>query len=285
VKLLRECHGDDLAAFNARMGTPLHSWWLASVRFRSWASYRTVMSGDPLEIAYLVLSLAAEPHDLAYVNLSSHFLERMVHPKFGMRDVPAFNAAFGFALENYGQFSLSDHAPPPEQAQYRAAWLEFVLGENLNPAFVRSDATDADYQTFLADCFGSVEALRAQWHITEPVSFADVRLPGDGDWLPKAQCEAYAAFLKALPPESLRLVSPEFAWRQYLMERYGTLEATSAAHGIAYADGRPAKFLWRRWRPHTSCNTRECCAVTSPRAISASCCARCLFRAVPSSIP
>ena len=235
VNLLRERHGDDLAAFNARMGASLRSWWLVSVRFRSWASYRTVMSGDPLETAYLDLSRAAEPHDLAYVNLSSHFLERMVYPKFGMRDVAAFNAAFGFALEDYGRFSLSERPPPPEQARYREAWLDFALGENVNLAFVRCDATDADYQAFLERRFGSVEALRAQWRGADLAAFADARLPGDGDWVPKTQWDAYSGFLKSLPPDSLRLVGPEFAWRRHLMARYGSPEAASAAHGVDYA--------------------------------------------------
>ena len=231
VNLLRERHGDDLAAFNARMGASLRSWWLVSVRFRSWASYRTVMSGDPLETAYLDLSRAAEPHDLAYVNLSSHFLERMVYPNFGMRDVAAFNAGFGFALEDYGRFSLSERPPPPEQARYREAWLDFALGENVNLAFVRCDATDADYQAFLERRFGSVEALRAQWRGADLAAFADARLPGDGDWVPKTQWDAYSGFLKSLPPDSLRLVGPEFAWRRHLMARYGSPEAASAAHG------------------------------------------------------
>lgn len=242
VKHLRQKFDHDLEAFNAEQGAPLTSWWLASVRFRSWENFRSIKLDNPLENAYLELGEMSEPQDLAYVNLTSLFLEQMVYPTHGMRDVASFNESFGFSLEDYSKFSLSQRVPPLVRPTYRKAWLDFLLNENVNLSFIRSDATDADYQAFLKKHFTSIENLRTYWHSTDYTRFSEIRLPEDHEWIDVSQREAYLAFIRTLPPEKLKLIGPEFAWRNHLKARYASVEEASQAHGIPYASWDDCKI-------------------------------------------
>lgn len=232
VNLLRDRHANDLMAFNTRLGAPLRSWWLASMRFKSWENARTVKVGGPLEEAYETLIRASEPHDLAYVNLTSLFLDRMVYPAFGMRDVSRFNEAFGLSLDHYSQFALSERIPADDQPAYRQAWLDFLLKGNVNLSFVRTDASDEAYQTFLASHFGTMESLRKYWPHVDYSDFSEIRLPADDVWIPAAQSAAFLAFLQTVPPDSLRLVGPEFVWRNHLKQRYTSIEGVRDALGV-----------------------------------------------------
>lgn len=241
VKLLRERFNDDLSAFNVAQGAPINSWWLIHVRFRRWETFRTIKFNNPLENAYLDLTQMSDPHDLAYVNLTSLFLERMVYPSHGMQDVSHFNDTFNFTLKDFSEFSLSERVPPIEQAVYRQAWLDFLLDENVNLSFIRSDATDADYQAFLQKHFTTMERLKQYWHDADYQRFSEIRLPDKSDWIDVSHREAYLAFLKTLKPESLKLIGPEFAWREYLENRYTSLEEVSRAHGVTYLSWNDCK--------------------------------------------
>ena len=235
VKILRERFNGDLDAFNAAQGAPLESWWLINVRFRRWEAFRTIKLNNAIENAYLDLAETSEPHDLAYVNLSSLFLERMVYPAHGMQNVLSFNKAFDFTLQNFSDFTLSERVPSSDQPVYRKAWIEFLLNENVNLSFIRSDATDADYQAFLEKHFTTVERLRKYWHNSDYKHFSEIRLPDDNEWIDISEREAYLAFLKTLEPESLKLIGPEFAWRAHLKTRYASLEEASQAHDVTYS--------------------------------------------------
>lgn len=242
VRLLRTRFDNDLAAFNAEMGAPLESWWQVSVPTPRWEEARTVMHASPLLDAYVEILRGSPPAERALVNLTGLFLERVAYPEYGMLQVERFVAAHGPAVGNYDTFALPRRIPPESQPRLRAEWLRFVFDDHLNLSFVRSDATDAGYGAFVALQFQTLETLQQYWHDASYGSFDEIRLPGDKDWIPASQRAVYKAFLLTLPPASLRLVGPEFAWQDFLRAKYGDPGVMAEAHAASYRDWMDCKI-------------------------------------------
>ncbi len=242
VETLRQQFDDDLDAFSLELGVPMPSWWAAGVRIVNWAAARSPEPTGPLFDAYFALQRESEPAELAPVNLSGWFVERIAIPEFGMANFAAFREAFGLTVDSYETFVLPQRVPPPEQEAFRQAWIGFVFDNNLHLSFVRPDATDEQYQQFLRERYNTIENLRRYWPGHDLDSFENIRLPPDDKWLPNYYIEAYRAFLRTLPPESLRLVGAEFAWRDWLADRYGTPAAAAEAHGTTAASWDELRF-------------------------------------------
>lgn len=242
VRRLRDKFEDDLDAYNTEMGAPIRSWWVANLLMPSWTQARTVMKRNPLYETYFELMRESPVHERAFPNLTALFLERIAYPTYGMNTFENFRDAHGLDAESYETFSLPRRVPPPEQESFRREWLEFVFEDHLNMSFVRSDASDADYQAFLQDRFETLENLKQYWHDADYASFEDIRLPADHEWVPDFRRNVYKVFLQTLPPESLRLVGPEFAWRDFLRAKYETVEAAAAAHAADYTVWRDCRL-------------------------------------------
>lgn len=242
VHALRQRFAGDLARYNVETGAPLQSWWQVSMPTPRWEEARTVLPADSLMAAYGEVLAESHPSERALVNLTGLFLERMVYPEFGMLQEERFAVAYGPEVGSYDTFVLPERVPPEWQARFRADWLRFVFDGHLNLSFVRSDATDAEYQAFVAGHFGTMDQLHVYWRDADYTSFADVQLPDDRAWVPDSRRAIYRSFLQSLPPESLRLVGPEYAWRQFLSDRYGSVAALSDAHAYDYSDWAACRF-------------------------------------------
>lgn len=243
VERLRARFDDDLPAFNAELGAPVRSWWLVSLRLPRWTEARTVMRRNALLDTYFELMRDRPLSERSFVNLTGLFLERVAFPIYGMNHVEAFRDRHSLDIEDYADFSLPDRVPPPEQEAFRDEWMMFVFDDHLNLSFVRSDATHADYQVFLRERFETIDHLKQYWHDADYDTFESIRLPDDREWVPEFRREAYKAFLQSLPPEALRLVGPEFVWRDFLRDRYGNdLVAASQAHDTHYRDWSESKI-------------------------------------------
>lgn len=233
VQRLRQQYNDDLSAYNAEMGSPIRSWWLLSVRLPRWAEARTIKNNAPLEKAYIELMNESPASEIALVNLTGLFLERLILPAYGMAGLDKFNEACSLSLESYSDFSIPQRIPPADQPVMRQFWKDFVFDDQLNLSFVRVDASDQEYRIFLQEKYGSIGNLRQYWHDADYAAFTDIGLPAEKDWISEPRREAYLQFLQTRPLESLKLVGPEFAWRAFLLTRYGDLTAVSQAHDLS----------------------------------------------------
>ena len=176
VKKLRQDYNDDLVTFNAELGAPLRSWWLISVRLPHWDEARTKMTRTGLLEAYFELMHESDPSERALVNLTSLFLERLIYPVYGMNTFEKFSTQEGVDTDSYATFTLPSRVFPLEQASLRNYWLQFVLEDHVNLSFVRSDATDADYQVFLQEHYKTMENLLRYWHDEPYTNFSEIRL-------------------------------------------------------------------------------------------------------------
>ncbi len=233
VEELRSRFGDDLDAFVAEQGVPIPSFWSAHVPMPNWASTRSALPGGPLSEAYLSLMRTLPAAERSLVNLSGWFLHNTVLPAFGLLNLDRLNEAWDMELASYRDLRLPQRVP--EHPAFRAVWLEFV-DESLHVSFIRSDAPDEAYRDFLRNRFADISVLRRYWRDVGAERFEDIRLPADMEWIEASQAGLYREFLRTLPPESLRLVGPEFAWRDFLRETYGTPEDAAAAHGTTALD-------------------------------------------------
>ncbi len=235
VATLRDRFDDDIAAFNAEMGAPVRQWWQINIRLPNLLRGRAILVDDPLHEAYFDIMRESDPAYLAPVNISGHFLDRLIKPRYGTRGYEEWQEKNDLDAESYMHYNIPQRVPSPEYPEYREEWLEFVYEGHIHMSYVRSDAPDEDYQAFLEERFDDIETLNLYWSDRDYNSFEDITLPGDHEWVKEYEREIYEDFIKTLEPESLRLVGPEFAWRNFLEDAYGDLEAVSETHGVNYA--------------------------------------------------
>ena len=236
IERVRLRFNDDLAAFNVDLGAPVRSWFMIDLFPPMWEAARTTMTRNGLIETYFDVMKDRDVSERGYVNITGYFLERIAHVEYGMNTFKKFRDATGLPITSYAEFTLPARVPPPEQPVLRELWLRYVFDDHLNLSFVRSDATDGEYREYVRDHFQTLEKMQQYWHDANYRSFDDVRLPGDREWVGVSQREVYKNFLKALPVESLRLVGPEYSWREFLADKYGDPASAARAHGSTYDD-------------------------------------------------
>lgn len=222
----------NLAALSEDLGAPLLSWGALSFQMPEWTLSRYAYEPTPLFDEYRKLLKKRPLAERGHVNLTGAFLENVIYPEYGMSDVVRYNAAHVDDLTDFESFRLPARVPDESKSKARAEWLLFVL-DTCNLSFVRSDATDADFQAYLRKEYGDVASLNKYWR-TNFKDFGEIKLPDDHEWISESRRMAYKKFLQSLKPESLRLVGPEYAWVNWLKHKYGTLAALNKAHGTDY---------------------------------------------------
>jgi multiple sugar transport system permease protein len=230
---VRARYNDNLSELNEDMGAPLQSWAHLELRMPEWSTHRFAYTPSAFFDEYFKLMHERPVAERALVNLTGSFLENIIYPEYGMSGVEKYNASHAVPIESYETFSLSQRIPPESSPQLRKEWLQFVF-DSVNLSFVRIDKTDEQYREFLKQRFGTIEELRKYWRETPYESFDQITLPEDNQWIDTSQRQAYKQFLEEAQPEKLRLVGPEFAWKDWLRNTYGTLGDANAAYNTDF---------------------------------------------------
>ncbi len=153
----------------------------------------------------------------------------MAYPQFGQVDPALMNQAYSLELKSFDDFVLPRKVPSAGTALFREHWIEFVR-ERVNPSFVTlADPDLYAYRNYLAARYGSIEQLAQTWSM--PItSFDSVDLP-QGRWVEGAQRLDYAAFLADQPIDEIVLVGPDYAFQDYLQDRYRNADELNSALG------------------------------------------------------
>lgn len=229
---LRERFDDDLAAFSRDMGSPVAAWNLITFRSPDWLSQRYDYEDNALHQEYFSILEQAPWAQRPLVSISGFFVETMLLPVYGREGIAAYNKAHAVDIDGYERFVLPPRVPGADQPKLREEWIEFVQKE-LNPAFVGlADVPDQTWQAHLSAKYGSIGELNQTWG-TEFGSFQDIPL-GHGMWRSGARRNDYQAFLAEQPVERYVLIGPEYAYRQWLRERYSGVAALNTAYGTGY---------------------------------------------------
>ncbi len=231
---LRAQYDGDLNALSRDLGASLPMWNTIILGSLEWYNRRFDVVDTPVTREYFRMQEQAPLAELIFVNISGYFLELMILPSYGRFDTIKHNEAHGTKLESYAQFVLPRTVPGPEQARLRQEWIEFVQND-LHPSFVALDRTsDNLYRDSLHAKYGDLVALSQAWG-TNLTALAEIRLP-QGDWLSGSRRADYLEFLLQQPPETYRLLGPEYAWPDWLQKKYGRIDNLNAAYGTHYHD-------------------------------------------------
>ena len=230
---LSEKFGGDVVKFGEATGAPISSWSQVVFPAPEWVSQRSALANPAVFDVYLDMMREAPPAMLLLSPVTGFFLETMVYPSYGQMDTGKFNQAHGTALRSFSEFRLPPTVPrADERPLLRQEWIEFVTGE-LHPSFlVAAGQTDTDWRAFLMKTYGDIASFNRE-HGTSHADFEVLRLPRR-EWLEGLARDDYRAFRDTLPPESWRIDAPEFAYRDHLLERFGSLGAINTALGTRY---------------------------------------------------
>lgn len=242
LERVKERYDGDLAALNRDLGAPLRDWPQLSVIPPEWLRSGFVFESTGPQQEYLAMARELPLVDIAFVNISGHFLERVIYPVASRSDVEEFNQEFQMELDSYREFAVPRRVPDESEPRLREKWLEYVH-DHINNSFVRVDVEDERYQEFLREEFNhDLDALLRMWPDAEYESFSEISLPGDNEWIAHFRRRQYSRFLEQQEPEALRLVGPEFAWQDFLEDNYGELANLNTAYQNSYDDWREVKI-------------------------------------------
>lgn len=232
VEMLRKRYDDSLAALSEDLGSPLSRWRDVTFITPEWTSRQFTYTQTPFTDTYEELLAQRPLAEKGIVSLRGNFIDSIISPKYGKSDTKDYNAAHTVKIDSLQDFTLPATVPGPDQPTLRKEWIDFVQNV-LNSSFIRTTEPATSYQQFLVKRFGTIDKLNDRWE-TSYARFEDIPLPGDTQWIPSAQRNAYLPYLQTLPVESLYLVGPEYAWQDWLRKRYGSLEKLNAAHQASY---------------------------------------------------
>lgn len=234
-----ERFGGDLAALGEDLGAPLNTWSQLTLNIPEWTIARYDYTPSVLYSEYFALLEERPLAERALVSISGTFLQNIVAPLYGTEKTADYNAAHARPITRFEDFTLPRRLPGADEPLLRQEWLTFVR-EILNVSFIRAEATDAEYQSFLNDKYkGRIERLNERW-AGNYTNFAQIDLPGERTWVASAQRVDYEAFLEQIPDAALYLVGPEYAWRDWLAQQYSTLEQLNARHERRYTNWNAA---------------------------------------------
>lgn len=240
---LREKFNGDLAALGRDVGSPPASWNSIVVAMPDWTSRRYDHADDVIHRVYFDLLEEADPAEVQYVSLTGQFLATMIYPIYGRGDPGAYNAAHKTPIERWSDFRLPQTVPPEDEPRLRAEWTEFVR-EELNPSFILYTGPAERFRAFIRQAYqGDLDQLNKAWQ-TSLTQFDEIALPG-GEWLNGERRRDYEQFLAEQPVEQLRLVGPEYTWREWQQSQGMSSSAMPiAAMEWDYVRSNTASLRW-----------------------------------------
>jgi ABC-type glycerol-3-phosphate transport system permease component len=148
-------------------------------------------------------------------------------------DVAHYNALAGTLYQDWSQLPFPVPADAP--APMRQLWDFFVQSEypvRLTSLNVTPQLT-AQYQQFLQQQFKTVASLD-QLLGTSYTQWTDFLLAPELSQVDPQQTTVWVNFVKQLPAEQRTLHSSETAFQQFILARYGSLDALNKAWGTSY---------------------------------------------------
>ena len=219
----------DIARLNAKYGTAFVGWDAVAIPMLMLLQRDRTGSFSPI-VQRMVAFGDAQPigcHN--YFSLDSFFVEQALRPKYP-QGVRQMNEALGTGFASWAEVVLARRAP---DGPLREHWTFFVKNRlNLQFIAVSEDARPA-YQSSLAAKYKSIGVLNERYG-SNYADFSEVPLLHD---VPRAGAALadWDHFVTTLAdPEHLAIHSTETLYRDFLREKYASIEALVAAHELGF---------------------------------------------------
>jgi ABC-type glycerol-3-phosphate transport system permease component len=223
----------DVEPYNREMGAATLQWVFIRITPPDWISRRFDYQDNPLFDGYFAATDAAPLAEQQLVSPTGFFLETIVFPTYGQSTTANYNKAHARPLKSYAEFTLPQTVPGGDEPKLREEWVQFVR-RDLHPSFVvLRNVPHSAYASFLTERYKTIDALNKAWGARH-ANFTSIPLPAGG-WLRGMERQDYVDFLQLQPPDTYRIVGPEYAWREWLREKHGTIEAANAAMKTSHA--------------------------------------------------
>jgi multiple sugar transport system permease protein len=175
--------------------------------------------------------------------------------KYG-REVEVYQKRYGIPLQNFADLRLPERLP--KQPDMARDWAEYVRQEIPYHFIAVDPAAEPKFQAFLKQKYhGDLELYNRNYssevpkvpevskvpkvtddgtdHGSRITDWSQIRLPAETPTEGFALSD-WADFIeKDLPPEYVRLRTPETLFRAHLRQRYGTIDALNREYGTRYA--------------------------------------------------
>ncbi len=255
----QQTYGPDIRQMNAALGTHFAGWNVVTFTLRS-CLLRRDHPDDSAFLRSVTAFLRTLPLEHRYyASVEGFFKRQFLQPQYS-GDIAAYNRSHGTRHASWAHVRLARTAADTATPQERNDWETFVR-ETVALVWVRAGpAALPVYRAYLQRKYRTIEALN-RYYGTAYTAFEGVPLVGEpvtrgvivGDWdqFINGWKDPEDGALFRAPLESLRIHSVEFAFRDWLAERYGGLDGINRALGTAYpslaAIGLPQRDLHTAW--------------------------------------
>jgi len=254
-KELQRRYGGDIDAVNKALAVEFIDWNSVALQAERYLMRRDKPT-DSLFQREVDAYKAIVPLGQRYVFSPEGYFKREFIKVTYSTDIATYNEKHGTDYAAYDQVRLSQVYPADKTEKERNDWEEFVR-DTLAIHWIRADASATSvYRGFLKTKYGRIDALNRDYG-TDYASFDDVPLidePSMGgsaltDWesVLAGWRDPDTDTIHELPVTSLRVHGPDFMFRDYLQEKFGTLDAVNEKLGTSIADfaeiGMPQRDL------------------------------------------
>lgn len=226
---MKKENDNSLEAFNQRYDEAILSW--DEVRVEEKDMLFRKFSGDYSGILarYETFRTELPLWHRVYHSLDGHFIANELATSY-RGNLDAMNAQLGTQFASWDAVTLSRHYPQNGLQNHWAHYVKKIL--NIHHIGVKPLALTA-YQTFIQQKYDDISLLN-QTYKTTYTSFSTVPLP---DTLPRsgAQLVDWAFFIENIAePQWLYIKSVSFDFRDWLAEKYSTIDELNAAYARGY---------------------------------------------------
>ena len=230
-KKMKTESGGDILKFNERYNSDAITWDEVIIEERQISSRNYNFNASGMYEAFNKFKQNLKLDHKIYFDIDGDFILRELYPIYG-DDLAAMNEKLGTDIKSWSQIVLSREMPDNELEEH---WISFVKNY-LNPIFIEvKDSALPDFRAYLKEKYTSPEVLSKVYDI-EVYSFDEIEFPIVRDCA-ESQLQDYVHFISHIvKPEQLKLNHVNFAFRDWLKQKYGSIDKFEAENSMAYAD-------------------------------------------------
>jgi ABC-type glycerol-3-phosphate transport system permease component len=235
-------YGGDIVAMNADLESNFASWSALNVVAEDFLLRLRNPDPGPLHQAFRAFKAARPMEDRYYFSVDGYYRMVYLRNRYG-RSLEQYNAAHGTRHATWRDIPFPERAPPPGPA--RDDWEPFVR-TLLNLQWIRADESALPaYRRYLRAKYGQVSVLNERYG-SSLGSFDDAAFPGyaegpglaltDLDALLQGWKDPQSGEAHLLPLASIRVVSVNAMFREFLRGRFATIGELNRGLGSAHRD-------------------------------------------------